>query len=594
MLLGFLLQVINLQVINFLVKSRISAILKLIMASKLQSLSLDIGPEQIKLFNLKKAKDGIVLQGLEITPLPQSHTQLAREFEFPRLLKETYKKLECSHKGISCLSPGRGILTVHMTLPPTNRFKLSQIVKYEVQQQIPLSDDQAVYDYQLLRTSKAEGHELVVAISRKDQIEERINLIQSAGLKVSTISASPIALFNVYLYNYTPDSELSAIVNIGADQTDIVIQKEGQLHYARTIPTGGDIITYDLQRKLKIDMQEAKRIKEQEATLYPGEEGSTDERLIIIQKTLIIGLNQILSELNASFKFFFKKHTQLKDRQIKKIYLSGGTSLLKGIDRFMSEQLDAPVELLNPLSKIKIAPGRGEQRIRNIASSLAIGIGLGLQDLDLAPIKINLLPQRMKEKREKKVNLKYVFVSIIIGISLMLTPLIQTGLGYLYAKKTLENVEARIAKFEDYLPEVAALRKENKKIKERTDILKKISLHNRVWLDNLSALTALTPEKIYFDTLLVKLTKDETIDYFILKGDSPDYGTIEKLNTDLEKSRDFSQIKVIKVDDGIARLPGGKYSFIDRGLTFMAYIMPRSASIHAETKKQASYDTKNR
>ena len=62
-------------------------------------------------------------------------------------------------------------------------------------------------------------------------------------------------------------------------------------------------------------------------------------------------LNQITKEVRKSLSYY---KTQSQKVEYNKIILSGGSSDIKNIDKFLSEQFEMPIIIGNTLEKIKI------------------------------------------------------------------------------------------------------------------------------------------------------------------------------------------------------------------------------------------------
>ena len=83
--------------------------------------------------------------------------------------------------------------------------------------------------------------------------------------------------------------------------------------------------------------------------------------------------------------FFERVTSKNKDLKVRckynKIILSGGSSDIKNIDKFLSEQFEMPIIIGNPLEKIKIDERVIDlDRIKKLKNSLATVIGLAKKE----------------------------------------------------------------------------------------------------------------------------------------------------------------------------------------------------------------------
>ncbi|MCX7950812.1 MAG: cell division protein FtsA [Clostridiales bacterium] len=93
-------------------------------------------------------------------------------------------------------------------------------------------------------------------------VQNIIRSIQKAGLNCDGIIVEPLATSSVVLSD--DEKELGvALLDIGAETTDISVFKKGSLVYTKVIPVGGNHITNDISIICKISSSDAEKIKRQ-------------------------------------------------------------------------------------------------------------------------------------------------------------------------------------------------------------------------------------------------------------------------------------------------------------------------------------------
>ena len=88
--------------------------------------------------------------------------------------------------------------------------------------------------------------------------------------------------------------------------------------------------------------------------------------IAIEQRTIF---NDLVEEIRKTLRFYMKNNN---NSFFNTFYISGGSSLLPGIDKFIADNLNVKVELLDPFKKIK----NDNKVINPIQYSLAIGLAL--------------------------------------------------------------------------------------------------------------------------------------------------------------------------------------------------------------------------
>ena len=82
--------------------------------------------------------------------------------------------------------PGQSGLARFIKLPPVERKKIPDIVKYEARQQIPFALEDVVWDYQPLVGSEDEGYALETEVGlfamKRDQVARALKPLEEAGI----------------------------------------------------------------------------------------------------------------------------------------------------------------------------------------------------------------------------------------------------------------------------------------------------------------------------------------------------------------------------------------------------------------------------
>lgn len=504
---------------------------------------LEVALNRIKMLRLCESKGRITLITVEELKLPLYEGDKISDEDIVDGIKYLHKKTCSKKEFINCIAPGKNMFIKYESLPPVTGAKLNQILQYEIDSHLLINKKDLTYDYQV--TDDEAGNKLLLVGCRTDVINKQIAPVEEANLRINSVEFSPGALLNVFLYNYESDGKLTALLNIGANETDIVIQKGGVLHFARTIPGGFNLFIDALMEKFNVPQEEAERIIEEDVLIQPDteeEDSSADEASRIAASQL----DEILWNAQRYMQLWRRK-TDLADKNIKKIYLSGHGSLLPDADKYVSHFLGTDTEILNPLRKIMVGPEAEDAKFS--ASSLAMHIGAGLGELTRTRININLLPEEKKEEINLVKKRRYFILSTILTITILFTPLIHVYLSRIYHLSRLQHAEEVLSKYEEYIPEVTELNEERKAILKRIGIMEGLRKKNTCYLENLSCISQLFPEDIYLDNFLVKLTPDKKVESFVLGGICRGYNEIEEIVDSLNSSSSFIRAKVSEITD---------------------------------------------
>ena len=192
----------------------------------------------------------------------------------------------------------------------------------------------------------------VVASSPKEEIYPFINLVRSIGVNITDI------IYNTQADYYTVaskelDRKMGAIINIGADITSIGVFNKGIMIKNSYIPVGSSSVDKDISFIYKIDLKEARKLKETFALSTSRYADSNDNVTIATKENKNITINQmqisevIESRLKEILKLAKNEINRLTKREISYIIVVGGISELAGFNYLVEETLGSTSSCFN-------------------------------------------------------------------------------------------------------------------------------------------------------------------------------------------------------------------------------------------------------
>jgi len=210
---------------------------------------------------------------------------------------------------------------------------------------------------------------MLIAV-KKDKISDYSSAISQAGKTAGVVDVDVFALQNCYEVNYGIDpGRVVALLNVGASIMNINIVKGGTSIFNRDIAVGGNQYTDAIQKDLNLSFEQAENLKKGARV-----EGAARENLGPILQAVS---ENIALEIQKTFDFF--KATSSEDR-IDRIFLSGGTSKVQGLQDLLSDRFEAGVEIMNPFNNVIYNPKDFDPDfISEIGPSAAIAVGLAVR-----------------------------------------------------------------------------------------------------------------------------------------------------------------------------------------------------------------------
>ena len=284
--------------------------------------------------------------------------------------------------------------------------KFEQMVRYEIEQNIPFPIDEMVCDRQVVGDTPDGDKAVLIVAAKTDQVEQITDAIAGAGFRVELVDVAPLTLVNLvrHVQTSSPD-DCVVILDIGAKTTSLVIA-EGERIYNRAIPVAGNAITKEIATALGCSPEEAEQQKiERGYVSLGGVTEDADETADRISKVCRAVLTRLNAEISRSINFY---RSQQGGSAPVRLYLSGGTALLPQIDAFFSESLGIEVEFLNPTEVIGVGPRVDVAALESDAAVLAATAGLALHFAGQAPFAVNLLPPSLLSDRAEKARIPFI------------------------------------------------------------------------------------------------------------------------------------------------------------------------------------------
>ncbi|HLA24146.1 MAG TPA: cell division protein FtsA [bacterium] len=177
--------------------------------------------------------------------------------------------------------------------------------------------------------------------------------VQRAGLEVEEVVLEPLASAEAVLAS--AERELGVVVaDIGGGTTSVGVFVSGGLTHTAILPIGGQHITSDIAVGLRTPVAEAEKLKIRFGAATPGDtsEGELIEVFNVGDREPRILPRRVLCEI---IEPRLQEICNMLRLQIRRsgyahlvpagIVLTGGTALLRGITRFVSEKLELPARL---------------------------------------------------------------------------------------------------------------------------------------------------------------------------------------------------------------------------------------------------------
>jgi type IV pilus assembly protein PilM len=408
-------------------------------------LAVDFGAGSLKLaeFELNEA-GGLRLRYYAIKSLgPEGAQESTREATILKALQEVIAEGGIKSKDVNVCAPGFHVFSKFVKLPPVDTSKVTQIIQYEAQQNVPFPLEEVVWDYQILGTTTGGELEVLLVAIKAEIVEGLFRVAEAAKLRLQLADVSPAALCNAFRYNYGDLEDCTMLLDIGAKTSNLLFFEKGKV-FSRSINLGANSITQDFasESKLKFEAAEKTKIEEGFVSLGGAYEEPENPHQAAISKIARQFMTRLHIQVNQTMQFY---RGQQGGSAPQRLFLSGGASLMPYTAQFFAEKLNVPVEYFNPFRNVQIDPSVNLEDLARVAHSLGEVVGLGLRNLAHCPVELNLIPEstrRWQSFNEKKPYLVATVFSLVAVVAAM--GLLFQKLADVKAQELATNVEPQL------------------------------------------------------------------------------------------------------------------------------------------------------
>lgn len=330
----------------------------------------------------------------------------SREKVLPKALQEVFSNTQFSSKKVNVCAPGFNVFSKFVKLPPVDSAKISQIVQFEAQQNVPFPLEEVAWDYQIVSTSPSGEFEVLLVAIKSDVVERLFQDIESVGLVPQIVDVSPAALSNAFRFNYQELDGCTMLLDIGAKTSNLIFFEKDKF-YTRSINIGANLITQEFANESRLPLAAAEKIKLEKGFVSLGGayEEPDDPQAAAISKIARQVMTRLHIQVNQTIQFY---RQQQGGNMPSRLFLSGGGSSMPFTAQFFAEKLNLPVEYFNPFKNIEIDPSVNLESLAKVAHTFGEIVGLALRNLAHCPIEVNLLPP--KHIRKQEFNQKKPFI----------------------------------------------------------------------------------------------------------------------------------------------------------------------------------------
>jgi len=350
---------------------------------------MDINDLSLRIVKLKKKRKGFKLVSFNEVDMPSGIVKegVIKDSEaLTKIIKlacGTVKGERLATKYVIASLPEEKSFSRVIQMPKMTQKELKLSVPFEAENYIPLAVDQVYLDFQVINPHHEDNinHlDLLINVMPRSIVDSYISCFKQADLIPCILELESQSIARALIKNEQEILPL-LLIDLGVSNTSFIIFSNNSVRFTSSIPISSQELTNVISKKIGISLNQAEELK-----IKYGLAKAVEKKYNIIESIRPI-LTDLVSQIKKYISFYHNHsyHEYLSsddkyDKKIEKIIISGGGANLKGLSKFLKDELKIPVENGNPFINILEYKNTGNQIIpQQEILSFTTTLGLALR-----------------------------------------------------------------------------------------------------------------------------------------------------------------------------------------------------------------------
>ncbi len=487
---------------------------------------IDIGYHELKLAMVNQGSDKRQ-ELIDFISIPYEGDITPNSTKFPQFLRNTLKDFCGKNKKVAlwnAISSAK-VETRNLKIPKVTKKQIDNATYWTLKKDISFNEEEMIFDYEVLGDVIEDGInkiEVMAYVAPRQDIAQQKNLFEKIGFPLTGISIIPFALQNLFRTDVvdTLGKDVCSLF-IGRDWSRIVIYSNGNLVLSRGIKAGIRSMIEAVAQEISMSKMDLahQSVRPSESSIFGIEEESyildidearkifldhiSNAEPIRLEETgHILREHDVFSMIQPALERLVKQvertlshyYLHFNKERVGKVYVSGQMSIYERLFIFMKEQLDIPIDTMNPFSaRLNYLGIAAIPETLSDKEAFAPAIGMALSNNSMTPNFIYTYKDKQLSEKSRKVN-RSIFASILCFLAICFG-LFLWGNNLIDQKKLeLANLQVAVEKFKPLVNKnliidlASKTQNKRKSIKELGDKYKGIAVINEI--------SSITPSKI--------------------------------------------------------------------------------------------------
>ncbi|HPI66977.1 MAG TPA: pilus assembly protein PilM [bacterium] len=361
-------------------------------------LGVDIGSAGIKVVELRNenGRPRLLTYGFAEEPVDIIHDNSPKMAEkIAILIKKICQDSQVSSKKTIAALPTFSVFSSIISLPSMEKKDIVKAVYWQAKKIVPMPLEEMTLDWKLLESGnkvkevtitekksawnnllgkeKEKGEndnnkndlKVLIAAAPKKLVLRYVAAFQQAGLDLLSLETENFAMERSMVGG---DRNPVMMVDVGNITSDITVVENSIPILSRSVDVGGHSITQAIINSMHVDEKRAEQFKRDIG--FANDQSN-------LPKIIESVINPIINEIKYCFDLYASAQSE---RRIEKIILTGGSSFLPQIDKYLAQLLNIKVYIGDPWARV-IYPLELKPILMSIAPRLSVAVGLAMREI---------------------------------------------------------------------------------------------------------------------------------------------------------------------------------------------------------------------
>lgn len=339
---------------------------------------IDIGASSVKVVQLRKENERAILESYgelktagylkkasEDMPAAGGFLRYL-ETDVAALILDTFRESNITATQAVFSIPTVSAFIMIIDFPRLPPEEIDSAIPFEVKRYIPIPLTEVSLDWEIIDEEGEKNLKILFVAVPKEIINKYRRIGELTKLDVMAIEVENFSLNRSLIGR---EKSPAAIINIGAQVTNVTITDNGVIRLSHNIDRGSFEISRILSRSLNIDVNRADDFK---ISIGLSDKPEEKEIVDVIMPLVDSLFREILRIINS--------YNRATARKIERLILTGGGANMAGMVDFMAKLVGLETIKANPFSRV-VYPAFMQPILRDIGPNFSVAVGLALREI---------------------------------------------------------------------------------------------------------------------------------------------------------------------------------------------------------------------